>query len=292
MGKEYQKTVLFGLHKKSVDHFLKKLHHLQELELLELKDRIKQAQEKDAILKKELNQLRDRLPQKEPVKPSLKVITFNNAVKENSVVKIPVGSQPNPPEKEAEDPPAPVQLEQAIEEVEQDDGQVLDHKELYPSGELDHTLPYSVSNPAVRSDIGMKANSFWGDMDEFMDEDVLTSNDWFSFSPREMKPSVRMEEPSHQSSNYVEETAASLQEEETEIPTEAEEVSIEESTEIEKIKRNYIVGKLAGDHLLDSRGRLIIAKDAVIQEDTIKRAQQEGKLAELIVNMVLPRMDE
>jgi hypothetical protein len=62
----------------------------------------------------------------------------------------------------------------------------------------------------------------------------------------------------------------------------------QEDTEIEKIKRNYIVGKLAGADIIDSQGRIILTKHFLITDNMIRRVQREGKLVELIVNMVMP----
>ncbi len=58
--------------------------------------------------------------------------------------------------------------------------------------------------------------------------------------------------------------------------------------EIEKIREKYVVGKIAGSDLYDAEGNLIISKNSVITADIVKKAEQESKLAELIVNMSLP----
>ena len=60
--------------------------------------------------------------------------------------------------------------------------------------------------------------------------------------------------------------------------------------EIEHIRHKYIVGKLAGEDLLDSEGRVIISKNSTITAEVIAKAEMEGKLSELIVNMILPGM--
>ncbi|MFC0215184.1 hypothetical protein ACFFK0_22590 [Paenibacillus chartarius] len=64
------------------------------------------------------------------------------------------------------------------------------------------------------------------------------------------------------------------------------------SPELDALKRNYIVGKLAGDDLLGRRGQLIIARHAEITEETVRLAEQEGKLAELIVNMIIQGLED
>lgn len=59
------------------------------------------------------------------------------------------------------------------------------------------------------------------------------------------------------------------------------------TNEIQNIRRNYIVGKLAGEDLFDNKNNLIIKKNAVITASTIEDAERAGKLVELIVGMKL-----
>lgn len=58
------------------------------------------------------------------------------------------------------------------------------------------------------------------------------------------------------------------------------------------LKQRYIVGKQNGKDLLRRDGTLFCAKGATISEEVIQEADREGKLVELIVNMVIPRVDE
>jgi regulator of replication initiation timing len=78
MRKEFRKTVPFGLNKKSVDLFLKKLHLLHEQELETLKNRVKSACNKSVALKTELTELRERVKDqvKDQVKEQSKVVNF------------------------------------------------------------------------------------------------------------------------------------------------------------------------------------------------------------------------
>ncbi|HEX7055758.1 MAG TPA: hypothetical protein VF260_01000 [Bacilli bacterium] len=62
--------------------------------------------------------------------------------------------------------------------------------------------------------------------------------------------------------------------------------------ELRALRYRYIVGKLAGEDLLDSRGGLIVKKHAPITEAVVDACDQEGLLARLIVNMTLPGMEE
>lgn len=61
---------------------------------------------------------------------------------------------------------------------------------------------------------------------------------------------------------------------------------------IDTVRYKYMVGKLAGEDLLDDNENLIIGKDREITLEVIETAQREGKLSELIINMTIPGMDE
>lgn len=57
--------------------------------------------------------------------------------------------------------------------------------------------------------------------------------------------------------------------------------------QIDQIKYRYVVGKRSGKDILSSTGDIIIGKYQVITEQAIDLAEREGKLVELIVNMVI-----
>lgn len=63
------------------------------------------------------------------------------------------------------------------------------------------------------------------------------------------------------------------------------------SADINQVRNKYLVGKVAGEDLLAKNGSVIIAKNGVITAETVRRAEEEGKLAELIINMILPGME-
>ncbi|MFZ5649396.1 MAG: hypothetical protein ACOY4I_00890 [Bacillota bacterium] len=62
--------------------------------------------------------------------------------------------------------------------------------------------------------------------------------------------------------------------------------------EINRVMHNYLVGKIAGEDLLDSSGQLIIKKGAAITPETVGRAESEGKMADLIIHVVLPGVED
>lgn len=70
--------------------------------------------------------------------------------------------------------------------------------------------------------------------------------------------------------------------EERELPHAGNEVSEEK---MDSIKSAYILGKVTGTDLFDKRGQLLVPANTEITQDIVKKANEEGKLAELIVNM-------
>lgn len=63
------------------------------------------------------------------------------------------------------------------------------------------------------------------------------------------------------------------------------------SAQIMDIRQKYIVGKIAGEDIIDSSGRKIIGKKELITAEVVTAVEKEGKLPELIVNMILPGME-
>lgn len=57
------------------------------------------------------------------------------------------------------------------------------------------------------------------------------------------------------------------------------------NNEIGEINTQYIVGKIAGEDVVDKKGNIIIKEGEKITTDSINRTQQEGELAKLIINM-------
>lgn len=61
--------------------------------------------------------------------------------------------------------------------------------------------------------------------------------------------------------------------------------------EIESLKLQYIVGNAAGEDLYDRAGKIIVRKHAAITVETVRRAEAEGKLSTLILQMTLPESE-
>lgn len=64
------------------------------------------------------------------------------------------------------------------------------------------------------------------------------------------------------------------------------------TSEIKNIRSKYLIGKIVGEDLMDRQGRLLARKGSIITENLIEIIDKEGKLAELILNMILPETSE
>lgn len=61
---------------------------------------------------------------------------------------------------------------------------------------------------------------------------------------------------------------------------------------IENMRLKYLVGKIVGEDLMDNKGIVIASKNVRITEELINIADKQGKLAELILNMIFPEAEE
>lgn len=60
------------------------------------------------------------------------------------------------------------------------------------------------------------------------------------------------------------------------------------SESIEKVKQRYMVGKIVGEDILDSRGNVIVKRHELITMEIIDRVEKAGKIVDLVVNMQFP----
>jgi hypothetical protein len=82
-----------------------------------------------------------------------------------------------------------------------------------------------------------------------------------------------------------------------EINDHSEIVSNEEGSstitdEIRQMRIKYIVGKISGSVLMDVNGNVIVGKNQRITEAILAKADQNGKLAELVVSMIIPGLED
>lgn len=66
----------------------------------------------------------------------------------------------------------------------------------------------------------------------------------------------------------------------------------EVESRIERNQMSYVLGNIAGRDLVGADGQIIIAKGQTITREVLERAKDEGKIAELIVYMIVPGLDK
>jgi hypothetical protein len=78
---------------------------------------------------------------------------------------------------------------------------------------------------------------------------------------------------------------------EVEHPQRQEEFHSKETStnkDFNNLRYKYLIGNIAGEDLFDKNNNLIISRNSVINSEVVAKAENAGKLAELIVNMILP----
>lgn len=123
---------------------------------------------------------------------------------------------------------------------------------------------------------------YWGDIGRFLSTPIVRPAAHFAAAASEQTVPPRPA-PTHQASEVLQET---------EVPVSGNQGSPALSEEIRHIRHKYIVGKIAGEDLFDRQGRLIVARHGTITSEIVDQADREGKLADLIVSMVLPGLGE
>lgn len=81
------------------------------------------------------------------------------------------------------------------------------------------------------------------------------------------------------------------QNEQVNQPTRDKQASPAVAKKIDTVRHKYIVGKLAGEDLLDKNGQIIINKNGLIMPEVVELAEKEGKLPELIIHMIIPGLE-
>ncbi len=83
------------------------------------------------------------------------------------------------------------------------------------------------------------------------------------------------------------EAQASRTEMATENAGEKSNAKAKDKENVTGLKNLYIIGKVAGEDLFDNSGKLIVAKNEVITEEIIDKAEKVGNLIELVLEMKL-----
>jgi hypothetical protein len=329
MKKENMKTVLFGYDRKTVNNFLKKLHRLQEEELAELRRKVGKAGDGRDCLLAELTQLEEKrneelpedqmesarnrvnetlqeselfsaaniIEEKANGNASRKAIDFSDAAARRArkvvslkemteVVSIPAIA--------TEGEVVEVVSEKAADEGSQSEAAAaaaMDETiaiEPEPIGEY-QSAPEVSARPVQAEGLG-----FWDDAEAFLErvsDELLLPMYEITAAAEASSDAAALSMPAPPSEPMqkqppVSRAVAFAASESTAAPERTS------SPELDALKRSYIVGKLAGEDLLDRRGHVLVARNIVITEEAIRLAEREGKLAELIVNMIIPGLED
>jgi len=145
--------------------------------------------------------------------------------------------------------------------------------------------------------------SFWGKTDAVAEENKIEKEETKIVPP---KQSIEKEAEKKSEWNElhdldllsISEMAAS-REEAIEHPAQQEDkrasVSVDKETmrtNIDLTRYKYILGKIAGEDLMDNAGGIIIHKHEMITAEIIEQAQRENKLSDLIIHMLIQGMEE
>lgn len=133
--------------------------------------------------------------------------------------------------------------------------------------------------------------SFWGDMQEsFTNQDRIDAEK--ILEERRKAPRIEVAATKLEEEVIIQEVKhvnKKVYESQEEPPRENK--SEEVSEEIKRIRTKYILGKVAGEDVFDGQGSVIITKGVPITQEVISRAEEAGKLSELIIHMILPGME-
>jgi len=186
-------------------------------------------------------------------------------------------------------PQAAAALEQLVADVEGEEAAEAERQREERS-ELDRVAALDISHPEAASSMESTAElgSYWEGIDEYLmefpDESAQPAEDEAAAGAVD-EAEVPQEAEQERGSNVVP-LAVPLRKREDPAfdagPT---------TDEIESLKLQYIVGNAAGEDLYDRAGKIIVRKHATITVETVRRAEAEGKLSTLILQMTLPESE-
>ncbi|OPY87417.1 MAG: hypothetical protein A4E71_01035 [Smithella sp. PtaU1.Bin162] len=144
----------------------------------------------------------------------------------------------------------------------------------------------------MEMELGEDRGDFWGndDAEENMEENITDTAGELYFNETE-KTTANEPQPSATKTSEAE-SYFSESDYQSRLQATAPKSSPAVAKEIKTVRHKYVVGKLAGEDLLDNSGQIIIRKNELITGAIIDKAEKEGKLAELIIHMVIPGLEE
>ncbi|MDF2606143.1 MAG: hypothetical protein K0S34_333 [Bacillales bacterium] len=141
----------------------------------------------------------------------------------------------------------------------------------------------NVVNEVISDNVEDKVDDFWGDIEDWTLDTAASTE----FNNEEPIPSFEVE--FLQNDDEVDHSQDFPQTKNINYNNYPESIDGVLVEQIDAIKSMYIVGKLAGENLYDQHGNLIVEKYSLITKEVVEKANQTGKLVDLIVNMKFTR---
>ncbi len=313
---------LFGLNTKNVDHYLNFIQEQYEKRFENLQQKILQFEEKNKKLAEQLQQL--RTSQNQDAKESIlqeyakkrveKAVQFLDEQHQKEIQQLQEETDRRLAElqKQEADITHNIQnthklLHTLIEEFSSIVRKLDDDREIQnllvmkgvQQASAAHHPPSPILNGAAAAqdtESRLEApSSFWDDI-----SDCNYNLDYSLLTPASVTVDVTTEQPeydqeetsqmpnNHESAKQSDEmpktnkTKSTVQSKESQGLTE----------EIDSIQQRYLVGKIAGKDLRDGKGRIIVSRNSIITSEIVKKANEEGVLSDLIINMKIPDLGE
>ena len=188
-------------------------------------------------------------------------------------------------------PQAAAALEQLVADIEGEEEEAAEaEREREERSELDRVAALNISHPEAASSMESTAElgSYWEGIDEYLmefpDESALPAKEEAAAGPVD-EAETSLEAEQERGSNVVPLTVPLRKREDPAFDAGPS------TDEIESLKLQYIVGNAAGEDLYDRAGKIIVRKHAAITVETVRRAEAEGKLSTLILQMTLPESE-
>lgn len=269
------KEKIWGLRKKEVDEYIKKISKSQESELKDLTEKLEVYQWENGILSQELKALTETkasFPSE-----ALLELGLDRVEKVTEFIEQDVDMEVLAIEKITHH--KVLDLENQLKEIEHE----IDKQKEVIENELKSVVKIARGpeqsknvNIEVYKNIGEKLPiSDWSKTER--EEQLSLDQEFWEEAPETANPNVAVPE------------IAVTNEEET-ISSGQSQAEVRE--EIAAVRDKFMVGRVTGEDIKDNDEQVIIPKNEPITVSVIQRAQKVGKLADLIVHMKLPGQDE
>lgn len=248
---------LFGLSPKKVKEYIRVLRQLQEAEIQLLQKKLDALKNEHEKLNGEILNLQARMAAGE-TKPVLQSPIEQHA--EEAALTMEESEEQEGISTVVEPESQPESVEPAMTNEKH-----VAHENQWELAEQEAAVASVLLEP-VQLEQHAASSVFWGDIGEYLHTETVISQNLIPqrIIPEPSQPAIVAEKPKYGQESPV------------------------LADEILSIRERYLIGKLAGEDLFGRDGARIIAKGGRITRQVIEKADQEGKLSNLILNMVIP----